>query len=180
MTEQRKKKISKYLSLILRHNPGRIKLKLDTQGWANVDELLSKSGVGFSFEEIVEVVATNDKQRFSFNYNKTKIRANQGHSIEGIDLGLEAQEPPQFLYHGTATGFINSIKEQGLLKMNRQHVHLSKDRETATKVGSRRGVPVILSVRSGDMFNNGHLFYLSDNGVWLTDHVPVEFIDFKE
>ena len=179
MKEQRKKKISKYLSLILRHKPEKIGLELDQNGWASVLDIINKSGVDFTMEEIYEVVKTNDKQRFALNYNNTKIRANQGHSIKTIDLGLEAQSPPEFLYHGTVAAFIGNIKEKGLLKMNRQHVHLSKDRETAIKVGSRRGQAIILSIRAKAMESKGFRFYLSDNGVWLTDTVPAEFIEFK-
>ncbi len=183
MNEKKIKRISKFLSLILRHNPDKINLELDENGWANVDELLSKSSKGntrFSMETLEEVVETNDKKRFAFNGDKTKIRANQGHSIKTIDLELEVIEPPTFLYHGTVGKFMQSIRGKGLQKMSRQHVHLSNDLETATKVGSRRGHPIILSVRSKDMYDAGHAFYQSENGVWLTDEVPPEFIDFKE
>ncbi|NMH88974.1 RNA 2'-phosphotransferase [Flavivirga algicola] len=178
MTEQHKKQISKFLSLILRHQPEKIGLTLDENGWALVNDILEKSKLQFTLEELNEVVITNDKQRFSFNADKTKIRANQGHSLKTVDLNLEAQIPPRFLYHGTVPKFIPKIKSQGLKKMNRQHVHLSKDRDTAIKVGSRRGKPVILSIRALDMYNNGHQFFISNNGVWLTDTVPFEFIDF--
>lgn len=182
MIEEQKKTISKFLSLILRHNPQTIGLHIDENGWADVQELLMKSAQknrSFSFADLKEIIATNDKQRFSFNSNETKIRANQGHSIN-IDLALTTGEPPAFLYHGTVDKFLANIRQQGLLKMSRQHVHLSKDRETAEKVGSRRGKPVILSVRSGHMFRDGFSFFLSENGVWLTDHVPAGYIDFKE
>ena len=181
MNEQHKKSISKFLSLILRHSPETINIKLDENGWANVNELITKSAnnrQSFTFDELQEIVATNDKQRFIFNEDKTLIRANQGHSIS-IDLALTPQIPPEFLYHGTVSKFIDNIKNDGLLKMNRQHVHLSKDKETAIKVGSRRGVPVILIVRSLKMNEDGFDFYLSENGVWLTDHVPAKYIEFK-
>lgn len=138
MTEQRKKIISKFLSLILRHEPQKIDLILDQSGWAEIEELLNKSarkGISFSIEELEEIVSTNDKQRFSFNHDKTMIRANQGHSIN-IDLKLESTMPPEYLYHGTAERFVASILKEGIKKMSRQHVHLSKDKDTATKVGS--------------------------------------------
>lgn len=181
MNEQHKKSISKFLSLILRHSPQTIEIKLDENGWANVDELISKCAKHrhtFTFAELEEVVATNDKQRFIFNEDKTKIRANQGHSI-AVDLALQSQTPPDYLYHGTVSKFLNEIKKDGLLKMSRQHVHLSKDKETAIKVGSRRGVPVILVVQSGKMHQDGFIFYKSENDVWLTDHVPANYIEFK-
>jgi len=180
MTEQHKKQISKFLSLILRHQPEKIGLDLDENGWASVKDILEKSKLRFTFEELVEVVLTNDKQRFALNDNKTKVRANQGHSLKAINLDLKPQTPPPFLYHGTVAKFISDIKLQGLKKMSRQHVHLSSDRDTATKVGSRRGKPIILSVRASDLQNEGHQFFLSENGVWLTDNVPPQFIDFKE
>lgn len=179
MTEQQKKKLSKFLSYILRHNPDSIGLKLDENGWADVNDILNKPNMRFNIDDLEEVVRTNDKQRFSFSDDKTKIRANQGHSLKTVDLNLKTQKPPQFLYHGTVAKFIPEIKLQGLKKMSRQHVHLSKDRDTATKVGSRRGKPVILSVRALDMHEKGHQFFISDNGVWLIDAVLPEFIDFK-
>lgn len=180
MTEQQKKKLSKFLSYILRHHPDSIGLKLDDNGWANVNDLLNTPNMRFSMEDLEDVVATNDKKRFSFNADKTKIRANQGHSLKTVDLELKPQTPPEFLYHGTVAKFIPEIRLHGLIKMSRQHVHLSKDRDTAVKVGSRRGKPIILSIRALDMHNNGNDFFISDNGVWLTDHVPAEFIDFKD
>lgn len=182
MNEKEIKRISKFLSLILRHKPEKIGLTLDEKGWANVQELISKSRVKnivFNEIDLEEAVANNNKKRFTFNADKTMIRANQGHSLKTIDLGLEPVEPPAFLYHGTVDKFINSIKRTGLEKRNRQHVHLSKDRATAVNVGSRRGKPVILSVQSASMYQAGYNFYCSKNGVWLTDHVPVEYIDFN-
>ncbi|MCK8480436.1 RNA 2'-phosphotransferase [Psychroserpens algicola] len=182
MTDKDKKHISKFLSLVLRHRPEYIGLPLNTNGWANVDELIEKSRtrhMNFSSEELAEVVATNDKQRFAFNDDKSMIRANQGHSVKTIDLQLEAIKPPEFLYHGTVEKFISSIQQSGLQKRSRQHVHLSEDLETATKVGSRRGEAIILKIDSGTMFKNGFTFYRSENNVWLTNHVPVEFIEFK-
>lgn len=170
--------ISKYLSLILRHQPQSIGLVLDPNGWANVDDLLAKSKLQISFQQLLEVVATNDKQRFILNEDKTKIRANQGHSVK-IDLDLKPQTPPSILYHGTVDKFLSSIQTQGLQKMNRNHVHLSKDISTAQKVGSRRGLPIILKINPEAMIHDGFLFYCSENGVWLTDSVPAKYIDFE-
>lgn len=180
MNEKETKSISKFLSLVLRHSPETINLKLDENGWADVEELISKcsqKGNKLDFELLDYVVESNDKKRFAFNENKTKIRASQGHSIS-VELNLEETEPLEYLYHGTVGKFLENIKKEGLQKMSRQHVHLSKDRETATKVGSRRGVPQILTVRSCAMHRDGFKFYLSDNNVWLTDEVPVKYIDF--
>ncbi|GAA4107513.1 RNA 2'-phosphotransferase [Aquimarina addita] len=175
------KNISKFLSLILRHNPGKIGLQLDKQGWADVEELLQKintSKPGLTMEVLEDVVKSCDKQRFAFNEDRSKIRANQGHSVK-VDLEYTPVEPPEFLYHGTVGKFREDIRRKGLLKMNRHHVHLSVDRETAMRVGSRRGVPVILTVRSGDMYRSGIEFYQSANGVWLTDIVAAKYIEFK-
>jgi putative RNA 2'-phosphotransferase len=173
-------RVSKFLSLILRHNPQKIGLVLDENGWANVDELIeraNKAGGSLSRSLLNRVVAENDKQRFSFSEDGQRIRASQGHSIE-IDLNLPPSDPPELLYHGTATRFVESIRAAGLNSAQRQHVHLSLDVVTATKVGQRHGKPLILVIRARDMVGAGHTFYCSDNGVWLTDRVPVEFIDF--
>jgi putative RNA 2'-phosphotransferase len=178
MNEIEKKKISKFLSLILRHQPETIGLTLDENGWADVEELRVKSAkkrVYFTPEELDEVVETNNKKRFAFNDDKTKIRASQGHSIV-IDLALVAQQPPDFLYHGTAESNISSILDKGIEKRTRQHVHLSADKETAIKVGMRHGKPVILTIRTGKMYNDGLSFYLSANGVWLTDFIGPQYI----
>ncbi|MBD3904392.1 RNA 2'-phosphotransferase [Chryseobacterium sp. Ch-15] len=179
MTEQQKKKTSKFLSYVLRHHPELINLNLDENGWANVDELITKSKrnphEGISFEELNEIVETNDKKRFIFNEDKTRIRANQGHSID-INLAFVPQQPPEFLYHGTAQSNIDSIFEKGIEKRNRQHVHLSEDKETATKVGMRHGKPIILTINTEKMFNDGIEFYLSENNVWLTDFVDAKYI----
>ncbi|RBL90608.1 RNA 2'-phosphotransferase [Chitinophaga flava] len=180
MNPNRIKNISKFLSLILRHSPEIIGLKLDANGWADVQELMAKAGrkgQQFTLEELSIVVAENDKQRFAFNEDKTRIRANQGHSIN-VSLDLEAAEPPEYLYHGTVGKFMSSIRTEGLLKMSRHHVHLSELKATAQAVGSRRGLPVILTVRSGSMHRDGVKFYKSANNVWLTDHVPAKYIDF--
>ena len=181
MNEKEIKRISKFLSLLLRHQPETIGLSLDENGWADVEELINKSKkrrMYFSLSDLEIVVVENDKQRFSFNEDKSKIRANQGHSIKNINLEFEAIEPPENLYHGTVEKFLESIKANGLQKMSRQHVHLSEDLITATKVGSRRGKPIILVINSGLMFCEGYEFYKSKNGVWLTDQVPSKFIQF--
>lgn len=166
--------------MILRHQPEKIGLQLDKNGWAFVKDILEKSKLKFTIENLEEIVITNDKQRFSFNDDKTKIRANQGHSLKEVNLELKAITPPTFLFHGTVNKFIDAIKTEGLKKMKRQYVHLSQDKETAIKVGSRRGKPIILNVRTLEMQSQGYQFYKSENGVWLTENVPPNFIDFKE
>ena len=182
MNPKENKKISKFLSLILRHKPQTIGLNLDENGWADVDELLQKSsriGRVFSRKKLDIVVETNDKKRFAFSDDGKRIRANQGHSIE-IDLKLEETEPPETLYHGTYRQVVDVIFKDGLKKMQRHHVHLSSNIQTATRVGERRGKAVILTVESGRMFEDGHVFYLSDNGVWLTDVVPPQYLRTDE
>lgn len=172
------KSISKFLSLILRHNPEKIKLTLDAHGWADVATLLNQCrahGKRLTFAELETVVAENDKQRFSFNEDKTQIRANQGHSLE-VSLDLPLATPPEFLYHGTVPKFMQQIRANGLKKMNRHHVHLSTNLDTAENVGNRRGVATILTIRSGQMHRDGIPFYLSVNGVWLTEEVPAKYI----
>jgi putative RNA 2'-phosphotransferase len=175
MTEQQRTKISKRLSYILRHAPDSVGLTLDENGWASVHDLMSKFGRPLSIEDLKEVVETNEKKRFAFNDDLTKIRASQGHSIE-IDLAYQPTTPPEFLFHGTATRFIESIKKDGLLKGSRHHVHLSLDETTARKVGARHGSPVILTLKSKEMYEAGYVFYVSENDVWLTEHVPTRFI----
>jgi putative RNA 2'-phosphotransferase len=171
-------KISKYLAKYLRHAPHVLGLTLQPGGWVPVDDLLAaaeKNGFPISYDELVECVETNDKQRFAFDETGDLIRANQGHSVE-VDLQLEEREPPEFLYHGTVERFLASILEEGLVRGKRHHVHLSKDVETARKVGARRGKPVILHVDAGSMHRDGHKFLLSANGVWLTDAVPPGYL----
>lgn len=178
MNETDKKRIGKFLSLVLRHSPQTIGIELDEQGWANVKELIEKCKkhrYHFSMEDLIEIVETNDKKRYSFNEKRNRIRANQGHSID-INLELSPVEPPEYLYHGTATRFLPSIREKGILKGNRQRVHLSSDKDTAENVGSRHGKPAILTIMSGEMYENGILFYCSDNGVWLTDYIDTKYI----
>ncbi len=169
---------SKFLSLILRHKPEEIGLTLDVNGWASIEDLIARAGAhgtALTRPLIESIVANSDKQRFAISPDGARIRANQGHSVE-IVLGLVPQTPPEQLFHGTATRFLDSIRESGLHAASRQHVHLSSDRETAEKVGSRHGKPVVLVVASGRMSRDGHLFYKSENGVWLTDAVPTEYL----
>lgn len=173
-------KLSKFLSLVLRHKPETIGLTLDEKGWAEVDTLINlakKKGIKINKLILEEVVANNDKKRFSFNEDKTKIRANQGHSIT-VDLALKPKQPPEYLFHGTATRFIDSIATKGLLKQQRNHVHLSADKATAIKVGQRHGKVVVLKIQAQKMYDAGFTFFLSNNQVWLTDSVPVKYIDF--
>ena len=173
-------KISRFLCFILRHKPEAINLTLDHQGWAGVDRLInlaSQKGTNIDFPMLEKIVANDDKRRFSFNQDKSKIRANQGHSIK-VDLSLKAQTPPEYLLHGTAERFMKSITQQGLLKKSRQHVHLSEDESTAINVGKRYGEPVLLRIKARKMQEAGYSFFLSDNRVWLTEFVPKDFIDF--
>jgi putative RNA 2'-phosphotransferase len=157
-------------------------MQLDAEGWLPIDELIenaNRQGKQLSLELLHEVVASCEKKRFSLSEDGLKIRANQGHSVRDVELNLEVVAPPSVLYHGTVAAFLGSIREHGLLKRSRNHVHLSADVETAKKVGARRGKPVILTIRSEAMHESGHTFYLSANGVWLTDAVPVSFIEFS-
>lgn len=174
------KQISKLLSLVLRHEPEHIGLALDHEGWAKVPELIEKvnqQGIPFDFATLQVIVDTNDKKRFAFNSDKTLIRASQGHSID-IELNLAVQTPPAVLFHGTAEKNLAAIRQTGLLKMNRQHVHLTASEETASKVGQRHGKPVILTVQALLMHEKNYTFYVSENNVWLTHQVPVTFINF--
>ena len=172
------KSTSKYISLILRHKPEAIGISLDEHGWANVDELIA--GVNktqpLDMAMLEQIVADDEKQRYSFNEDKTLIRANQGHSIP-VDVELEEVEPPEILYHGTGEKYVDSIDEQGLIPKSRLYVHLSPDEDTAKKVGQRHGKPVIYTVRSGEMYRNGISFYRSVNGVWLVKAVPVKYLE---
>lgn len=173
-------KISKFLSLVLRHRPELIGITLDSAGWVSVSELLHACQAHrqpLTLAELHEVVENNNKRRFSFSEDGKRIRANQGHSLN-VELGYNSSVPPAILYHGTVEGFMPSIKKEGLKKGSRHHVHLSPDEETAHIVGSRRGKPVILKVDSKRMHENGYEFFLSANGVWLTAHVPPEYLIF--
>ncbi len=170
--------IGRYLSKHLRHAPEQIGLTLAPGGWVRVDDLLAACAshqFPITRAELEAVVASSDKQRFAFDPTGTLIRANQGHSIE-IDLQLEPAEPPDVLYHGTGHKAVESILRDGLQKMTRHHVHLSADSETARKVGARHGRPVVFTVDTAAMRQAGHTFYRSDNGVWLVDHVPPEYL----
>lgn len=173
-------RLSKFLSLVLRHEPGKAGLALDSAGWVDVDELLrgcASAGHLISRSQLEEVARSSDKQRFAFSPDGLRIRANQGHSVE-VRLDYARQTPPEILFHGTATRFLASIREQGLVKGARHHVHLSADVETAIKVGQRHGRPVVLQVRAGEMHRAGAEFFRSDNGVWLTERVQPEWLGF--
>jgi putative RNA 2'-phosphotransferase len=179
MNNSRLVKISKYLSKHLRHQPERIGIKLAPGGWVSIDELLAackNHSFPINRAELNEVVASNDKKRFSFDSTGTLIRANQGHSVE-IDLQLEPTIPPDMLYHGTGHGAVEAILREGLCKMSRHHVHLSKDIATAKTVGARHGRPVVFAVDAAAMHEAGYTFYCSENGVWLVDSVPPEYLN---
>ncbi|MDQ1017959.1 RNA 2'-phosphotransferase [Streptomyces afghaniensis] len=178
MDERRTVKVSKYLSKHLRHQPERIGLALDEAGWVEIDTLITAAaahGFPFTRAELDHVVATNDKRRFAVE--GTRIRASQGHSVE-VDLGLPTATPPAYLYHGTVTRNLDAIRAEGLRPMNRHAVHLSPDRETATRVGARRGRPVVLAVDAAAMHRDGHVFQVSANGVWLTPAVLPRYLRF--
>ncbi len=171
-------KLSKFLSLVLRHRPDQIGLTLYPQGWANIEQLIEKAnaaGTRFDREDLLGVVETSDKKRFSVSSDGLNIRAAQGHSVS-VELGLLPQEPPKVLYHGTATRFVESILSEGLTSQDRQHVHLSIDEVTAQRVGQRHGKLYIFRIDTVAMHANGYKFYRADNGVWLTDQVPPRFL----
>lgn len=172
------KETSKFISLILRHKPDVIGITLDEHGWANVDELIA--GVSkthpINMDILEQIVAEDEKQRYSFNEDKTLIRANQGHSIP-VDVELEEKEPPEILFHGTGEKYVDSINKSGLIPKSRLYVHLSSNEETAYKVGTRHGKPVIYKVKSKKMYQDGYKFFCSVNGVWLTKAVPVRYIE---
>jgi putative RNA 2'-phosphotransferase len=178
MDPRKIKRASRKISLVLRHKPEAIGITLDENGWVSVKELLARmsaNGYPMKRDDLMIIVRDNDKQRFSFSADGRKIRANQGHSID-IDLQLEPVPPPDKLYHGTATTSVEAIMKSGLKPQSRQHVHLSLNLETATAVGSRHGRPVILEVDAANMAKDGHKFYCSANGVWLTEAVPVAYL----
>lgn len=182
MNNSRLVKISKYLSKNLRHTPEKIGISLAEGGWVSVDELLKasqKNGFLFTRAELDEVVAKNDKKRFSFDATGTLIRANQGHSVE-VDLLLTPTLPPDVLYHGTGANAVASILQNGLCKMSRHHVHLSTDISTARKVGTRHGKPVVFLVDAAAMHKQDYEFYCSENGVWLVDYVPPKYLQLME
>jgi putative RNA 2'-phosphotransferase len=181
MTPKETTRISKFLSLIPRHEPERVGLTLDKAGWVRVSELLravNGHSVKLTKPELEHVVATNEKKRFEFSEDGQRIRASQGHSIE-IDLKYAPQTPPEFLYHGTATRFLDGIFKEGLKKMDRHDVHLSAETKVTLQVGGRHGKPALLTIRAGEMHRDGFTFRCSTNGVWLVDHVPPQYIDFS-
>ncbi|MBP0973091.1 MAG: RNA 2'-phosphotransferase [Oscillospiraceae bacterium] len=172
-------KLSKFLALVLRHQPEAAGITLDEHGWADVEALLAGfAAAGHPIDRAVleEIVRTDEKRRYAFNEDGTLIRANQGHSVP-VDVELQETAPPEYLYHGTAERFVSAIRAEGLKPMSRLYVHLSKDVETAQKVGTRHGKPHIFRVAAGDMARQGHVFYLSANGVWLTKAVPPQFLE---
>jgi len=177
---QRAVRISKLLSLGLRHDPNALSLTIDHAGWTDVSAVLrglAARGEAIDEEELEEIVATSDKQRFALSPDGTRIRANQGHSID-VDLGLSPLEPPPTLFHGTVDRFVDSIRKDGILRRARTHVHLSAETDTATIVaGRRKGEQVILTIRAREMHDAGYRFFRSENGVWLTEAVPPQFID---
>jgi putative RNA 2'-phosphotransferase len=179
MTEKETIKISKFLSLILRHEPERVGLTLGEGGWVGVDELLqavNRQGMSLTLEQLQHVVVTSDKKRFAFSEDGQRIRASQGHSVE-VNLQYPPQVPPEILYHGTATRFIEGIRQDGLQKMERHDVHLSAEAKVTLQVGGRHGKPVLLTIHAGEMHRAGFVFRCSANGVWLVDHVPPQFIE---
>lgn len=180
MDAKRREAASKHISLVLRHKPETIGLVLDEAGFADTGELLHKlaaAGTKLTMDELVEIVRTSDKQRFFLSEDQTRIRANQGHSV-GVELGYDPKVPPDVLFHGTVDRFLESIRKTGLRRGQRAHVHLSPDRATAVSVGARRGTAVILTVQAGAMHAAGYAFFVSPNGVWLTERVPPEFLEF--
>ena len=180
--KERHIRVSKFLSLVLRHQPAKVGVTLDREGWVSVSRLLealAAHGLRLSPDELREVVSANDKQRFAFSPDGLSVRASQGHSVK-VELGYEPSEPPPTLYHGTAERSLPSIRRQGLLRGRRHHVHLSEQEATAAAVGRRYGRPVILSIASGAMHADGHPFFRSANGVWLTEHVPARYITFGD
>jgi putative RNA 2'-phosphotransferase len=171
---------SKFLSLILRHEPEKVGITLGEAGWVGVDELLravDQHGTPLTLEQLKHIVATSDKKRFAFSEDGQRIRASQGHSVE-VDLQYVPQAPPEFLYHGTATRFLDGIRKDGLQRMERHDVHLSAETKVTLQVGGRHGKPALLTIRAGDMHRAGHEFRVSANGVWLVQQVPPEFIEF--
>lgn len=177
-------KLGKFISLILRHNPKIIGIELDKNGWADVNELINginQSGNNeekrINFEILEEIVKNNNKKRYEFNEDFSKIRACQGHSID-IDLELTEVKPPKVLYHGTAERFLPQIRKEGIKKITRQFVHLSETKETAYDVGKRHGKPFIIKVLAGKMHEEGNKFFISKNGVWLTDNIEVKYLEF--
>ncbi len=174
-TNKLKTTLSKFLSYVLRHKPDSIQLAMDNAGWVDIAELLENANNGLTRELLDEIVAEDAKSRYAISPDGKRIRANQGHSVE-VDLELKAAIPPVTLYHGTHVGIIQTILKQGLKKMNRHHVHLSDNKDKALEVGARRGKPVLLAIDTRNMVKTGIKFFISENGVWLTDEVLPEFL----
>ncbi len=177
MRDYSMKSTSKFLSLILRHKPEVIGIALDEHGWANVDELIAGIGKSrkFDLQMLEQIVDEDEKRRYAFNEDKTLIRANQGHSIP-VDVELEQKVPPEVLYHGTGEKYMDRIDQEGLRPMSRLYVHLTDSLETAKKVGARHGKPVVYVVQAKQMQEEGYMFYLSANNVWLTKRVPARYL----
>ncbi len=174
-------KISKKLSYMLRHSTEPLYIDLNG-GWADVNTIIKALRVKYpqvGRAVLDEIVANDEKGRYSYNADKTKIRANQGHSIPGVMIEMEQPDPPEYLYHGTATRFLDSIKRTGLIPMSRQYVHISPDFETAVKVGKRHGKPVVLVIDAKRFVADGNELYLSANGVWQAKQVPPEYFTIK-
>jgi len=180
LNSMKEQEISKFLSLILRHKPETIGILLDEHGWANVDELLAgmEKSCSIDMKLLGKIVADDEKQRYSFNEDRTLIRANQGHSIP-VDVELVRKTPPEVLWHGTAEKYVDSINREGLLPKSRLYVHLSADYETAVKVGARHGEPVVYMIDTKRMVSDGYDFFISVNGVWLVESVPVQYLKRK-
>jgi len=173
---------SKFLSLVLRHQPELAGIELDDAGWTTIDKLLAGcalAGTVISREDLAEIVRTSDKQRFALSEDGQRIRANQGHSVP-VELGYAPMSPPDVLYHGSASQYIDSIRSSGLSKQLRHDVHLSESIESTMKVGQRKGVAVLVTIDARAMAADGHEFYKTPNGVWLTDHVPPKYLTINE
>lgn len=173
--------LSKFLSYILRHQPESIGIHLDSDGWVNIDyliEQINKHNQFFTKEVLYQIVETSDKKRFTISENGLEIRAAQGHSTKQVNINHIESIPPEYLYHGTASRFIESIKKQGLISSQRHYVHLSLDKQTASAVGQRHGKPIVIKIKALLMYQQGYKFYLSDNGIWLVKNVPSEFLMF--
>ncbi len=180
LSKKEEVELGKFLSFVLRHKPEAIGIELDKNGWVSIENLIAKSATQktFTIDDLLQVVANNSKKRYAISDDGKSIRASQGHSVE-VDLGLSFVEPPEYLYHGTATKYLDSIGKTGLQSQSRHDVHLSKDYATAKQVGERHGEVVVLKIKSQEMFKNGFGFQCSQNNVWLTKEVPLEYIDFN-
>ncbi|MCW4784072.1 RNA 2'-phosphotransferase [Enterobacter chuandaensis] len=178
--KDKNKETSQYLSFILRHSPESIGLHLDSEGWAVIDDFLqlaAQNGRFIEKPELIDVVDTSDKKRFSISPDGLKIRALQGHSTKSVNMTFSQKIPPEHLYHGTAIKFLESIQQKGLVPGSRHYVHLSENESSAVKVGSRHGKPIVLKIKALKMYEQGYKFYLSENSVWLVDLVPAKFIE---